>query len=233
MYGLAVVSQGVRMLGTIASKGRGASERILETGADLFSRFGYNGVSTRDIATAANVNEVTIYRHYPRKRDLYIAVLESELRQVHLSGDMLANIAEATDGRMALERAFELVSKTMSHRPKMLRLVSFGVLELHEDFDPLVRRHLGELIDVIARYLEPWIEKGDLRCTHAKAAILTLISIVMGHDSLQRVFLGKPIEPEHMYAAYSDLAFAGPPGANPPPASRPAGEAIPSGSEGR
>ena len=44
----------------------------------MFASFGYNGVSTREIATGAGINEVTIYRHYPRKRDLYVAVLDAE-----------------------------------------------------------------------------------------------------------------------------------------------------------
>ena len=50
--------------------------------AGMFANFGYNGVSTRDIAAGAGVNEVTIYRHYPRKRDLYVAVLDAELQEV-------------------------------------------------------------------------------------------------------------------------------------------------------
>ena len=43
----------------------GAEERILATAAGLFATFGYKGVSTRDIATGAGVNEVTIYRIIP------------------------------------------------------------------------------------------------------------------------------------------------------------------------
>ncbi len=54
---------------------------------ECLPNFGYNGVSTRDIAAGAGVNEVTIYRHYPRKRDLYVAVLDAELQQVKLRGD--------------------------------------------------------------------------------------------------------------------------------------------------
>lgn len=187
------------------SKGRSAAERILATGADLFARFGYNGVSTRDIAGAAQVNEVTIYRHYPRKHDLYLAVLESELQQVHLRGDLLASIAEAPDGRTALTRAFELVQSTLQTRPRMIRLVHYGILELNEDFDPLVRRHLGELVEVIARYLEPWIQKGELSCPSAKAAVLALAAIVAGHDSLGRLFSPKALGLEPMRAAYADL----------------------------
>ncbi|MGA8628913.1 MAG: helix-turn-helix domain-containing protein, partial [Terracidiphilus sp.] len=61
--------------------GKGDAEsRILASAAEMFARFGYNGVSTRDIASSAGVNEVTIYRHYPRKRDLYFAVLDTELQ---------------------------------------------------------------------------------------------------------------------------------------------------------
>jgi len=71
-----------------SSSARGSTEeRILATSASLFAQFGYNGVSTREIASAAEVNEVTIYRHYPRKRDLYIAVLGAELQRVNLRGE--------------------------------------------------------------------------------------------------------------------------------------------------
>ena len=61
-----------------------AEARIMASAASMFANFGYNGVSTRDIAASAGVNEVTIYRHYPRKRDLYVAVLDAELQQVLL-----------------------------------------------------------------------------------------------------------------------------------------------------
>jgi AcrR family transcriptional regulator len=193
--------------GAHSAKGRGAGERILTTATELFARFGYNGVSTRDVASAAQVNEVTVYRHYPRKHDLYLAVLESELQQVRFRGDLLARVAEAPDGRTALVRAFELLTKTLMHRPEVLRLLQYSSLELNENFDPLVRRHLGELIEVVARYLEPWIEKGELRCTNAKTVILTLVGIVMSHNSLQRVFLGKELGPERMFEAYASFAF--------------------------
>jgi AcrR family transcriptional regulator len=193
--------------GTHNPKGRGAGERILTTATELFARFGYNGVSTRDVATGAHVNEVTIYRHYPRKHDLYLAVLESELQQLRFRGDLLARIAEAPDGRAALARAFELLSKTLMPRPEILRLLQYSALELNETFDPLVRRHLGEMVEVVARYLEPWIKNGELRGTNAKTVILTLVGIVVSHNSLQRVFLGKELGPERMFEAYASFAF--------------------------
>lgn len=196
--------------GPHSQKGRGAGERILATATELFARFGYNGVSTRDVASAAHVNEVTVYRHFPRKHDLYLAVLESELQQLRFRGDLLARIAEAADGRAALSCAFDLLTKTLMHRPEILRLLQYSALELNETFDPLVRKHLGELIEVVARYLEPWIENGQLRASNAKTVILMLVGIVISHSSLQRVFLGKELGPERMFEAYVSFAFVDP-----------------------
>ena len=186
-----------------------AEARILASAAERFASFGYNGVSTRDIASGAGVNEVTIYRHYPRKRDLYVAVLDSELQQVKLRGDLLAAIAEAGDARTAVARTFELIAATMMQRPELVRLVQFSALELSEDIDPLLRRHLGQLVEVIARYLEPWVERGKLRCQSAKSLVLSLIAIILSHGSLQRLFSGDGAGPESMFKAYMEFSAPG------------------------
>jgi AcrR family transcriptional regulator len=183
----------------------GASERILLSAAELFARLGYNGVSTRDIASGAGVNEVTIYRHFPRKRDLYLAVLDAQLQQVKLPGNLLARIAEATTGRIALERAFELIAETLTNKPELLRLLQFSTLELGEDIDPLLRKHLGQLVEVAAHYLEPWANSGEIRGASAKAVVLTLIAIVVSYSSLQRLFLNGGSGPDAMFKAYADL----------------------------
>ena len=43
---------------------------------------------------------------------------------------------------------------------------------------------------MVARYLEPWIQRGELRCSNAKTLVLTLIAIVLSRGPLRRVFLG-------------------------------------------
>ena len=78
---------GIQMTQIQQASPRASQERILATAAGLFARHGYNGTSTREIAAQADVNEVTIYRYFRRKRDLYCAALESELAKVKLRGD--------------------------------------------------------------------------------------------------------------------------------------------------
>ena len=183
--------------------GPDAGERILATATSLFALHGYNGVSTRQIALAAQVNEVTIFRHYPRKRDLYLAVMNSGLRQFHLRGDLLAGIAEARDAQTALARTFDLIAETLMEKPELLRLLQYSALELSADFDPLARKHLSEFVEVTARYLEPWIQKGELRCTSSKTLIFTLVAIVASYSSIRRVFSAEGLKPDGLFETCS------------------------------
>jgi AcrR family transcriptional regulator len=185
----------------------GAEVRILTTAANLFAQFGYNGVSTREIAAVAEVNEVTIYRHFPRKRDLYLAVLSTELQRVHLQGDLLTRLAAAENGRQALACTFELIA-TALRQPQIVRLLGFSVLEISEDLDPLLRRHLGELLEVVARYLEPWIERREIRCADGKTLVLTLTAIVLGRGPLKRVFTGEAAEITSLFEAYAEFCLS-------------------------
>jgi AcrR family transcriptional regulator len=180
-------------------------ERILAAAAGLFSQSGYKGTTTRHIASAANVNEVTIYRYYPRKRDLYLATLDAELQKVSLRGDLLTDIADAPDGLSALACTFRLITTTLAQKQNLVRLIQYSALELNDDFDPILRHYVGELIEVISRYLEPWVSSGQLRCDSAKSLTLTLIAIVLTHRSLSRVFSGKWSSPELMMDVYSEF----------------------------
>lgn len=185
-----------------------AGTRILAAATSLFAKFGYNGTSTREIASMAEVNEVTIFRHYPRKRDLYIAVLSAELQRVHLRGELLTRLAEATNGRIALTCAFELITTTMLQQPQLLRLLGYSALEVMDDFDPLLRKHLGELVEVVANYLKPWVMRGDLRCADAKTLVLTMTAIILSSGPLRRVFVGRDASVKEMFETYAEFCLA-------------------------
>jgi AcrR family transcriptional regulator len=53
-----------------------ARERILSTAYDLFTRRGVRAVGTDEVVERAGVAKATLYRHFPSKNDLVLAVLE-------------------------------------------------------------------------------------------------------------------------------------------------------------
>jgi len=83
--------------------------------------------------------------------------------------------------------------------------VQFSVLELSEDIDRLLRKHLSELIAVLATYLKPWVDNGEVRCSDAKVLVLTLITIASSYPPIHRMFSGDISTPETMLRAYADF----------------------------
>lgn len=51
-------------------------EQLLDAAARLFAQLGYAGATTSQIAKAAGVTEPIIYRHFPSKRDMFVALIE-------------------------------------------------------------------------------------------------------------------------------------------------------------
>src|SRR5947207_14597282 len=63
--------------------------QLLETALDFFSKKGFDGATTKEIAAAAGVTEAIIFRHFPSKQALYSAVLDLK----HESGEIAADVA--------------------------------------------------------------------------------------------------------------------------------------------
>src|SRR5580693_8362870 len=51
--------------------------QLIEVAIDLFSKKGFGGTTTREIAAAAGVTEAIIFRHFATKQDLYKAILDT------------------------------------------------------------------------------------------------------------------------------------------------------------
>jgi TetR/AcrR family transcriptional regulator len=64
---------------------------ILEAAAQLFSQYGFDRVSMRQIAGEAGVSKANIYHHYQSKNELYLAILRESAQ--HLS-EMVEALAQ-------------------------------------------------------------------------------------------------------------------------------------------
>lgn len=51
-------------------------KQILASAINVFVKNGYNGSTTAEIARVANISEVTLFRHFASKRDIFIASIE-------------------------------------------------------------------------------------------------------------------------------------------------------------
>jgi TetR/AcrR family transcriptional regulator len=123
---------------------------VLETACRVFSRGTYHGTTTADIARAAGVSEPILYRHFPSKRDLYLACIEETWRRTRLRWEeALAAEPDPAEWVAAMGRAF---LEWREQRALISNLWLQSLAEASED--PKIRAHV----------------RADLRRVHAFVA---------------------------------------------------------------
>jgi len=150
--------------------------QLIEAAMDLFSRKGFAGTTTREIALAAGVSEAIIYRHFATKRDLYTAIIE---HNIHSAGaqQVLAGI-EACMDRRDDEGLFRMIVREMieEHRrdARFERLMLHASLEGHE-LATIYRREFGlPIFSTLRAYLDRRQRSGALRHIDSGAMIVAV-----------------------------------------------------------
>jgi len=107
---------------------------LLETALDFFSRKGFEGATTKEIAAAAGVTEAIIFRHFPNKQALYKAVLDYTTHASNLDGWLAETKAcmERNDDAGLLRSIANNILKSYRTDPRFERVVLFAALEGHE-----------------------------------------------------------------------------------------------------
>lgn len=90
-------------LDRVAAEPRGTPALLLRHAARLFSEHGFEGVRTREVASAAGVNVATLHFHWRNKETLYQAVQRDVDRQVLAFFRGLDK--EAAQGQLSLDEA--------------------------------------------------------------------------------------------------------------------------------
>ncbi len=181
-------------------------QRILDAATDLFAASGYNGVSTRDIARAAEVNETSIYRHYPGKRELFLAALDAELAKVRLEAEQMAKLAAAPDAHEAMLALFHVMIEAVSQRHALVRLVHFSVLEYSDDLDALYRGHVQHILQDASEYLARWPELSDTPPFDKRVTIFGFIAAFVALKDFYPMLAGDRLSPESLDHAASACA---------------------------
>jgi AcrR family transcriptional regulator len=76
-------------------------DKIFDVSIDLFSEFGYDGVSIRQIASEVGIKESSIYNHYKSKESILDSILNYYIEQ------MLSQDIPIEDASANLDRGFD------------------------------------------------------------------------------------------------------------------------------
>jgi len=98
-------------------------ERILNAAFDLIAKRGYEAVSTRDIATAAEVGPASMFKHFPTKEHLGRELYAVALKPLQAAFASLA--AGNPSPRAAVQSSVDLLYGFYDDRPRALALLVF------------------------------------------------------------------------------------------------------------
>ncbi|TDC04431.1 TetR/AcrR family transcriptional regulator [Nonomuraea longispora] len=147
-------------------------EQILATATPIFAQAGLAGTSLDDIATAAGVSRMILYRHFASKDDLYQAALKRAAGHLAQAvGDEVTEdtVQELVGWASADPDAFRLLFHQAAREPRFRSDID----KLREDMAQAVFRSLAETID--DRIWAKWA--AQLSLTVTVEAIMTWLDI--------------------------------------------------------
>jgi len=155
----------------------GLHESILRAAAPIFARHDYHQVQMDDVVAAAGVGKGTLYRYFPSKQRLYLAVMFDGIE--HLRRELEAAVATAEPPARQIRR---IVHRTLAYFWD--RRFFFSLIHRNEHkADGEARewfRHRERLSGVIRGTLEAAIAAGHLRRIDARIATEMLLGMMRG-----------------------------------------------------
>jgi AcrR family transcriptional regulator len=164
-------------------------QQIVEVAADLFSKRGFSGTTTKEIADGAGVSEAIIFRHFSTKRDLYRAIIDYKTTQSsRVMRAELEEVAACNDDReffrILATRKLELYCED----PALMRLLLFSALEGHELTDIFFRSTTIEVRNYIRYYIERRIAEGAFRKVDPAVAARAFLGMVGNQAQVEILF---------------------------------------------
>jgi len=144
-----------------------ATERqhqLLEVALSAFSRRGFKGTTTKEIAADAGVTEAIIFQHFPSKEALYSAVLELHLDTVEEERWMreIDGFMERKDDEGLFRSLVLQTIRSYRKDPALARVILFAALEGHEQGLVRLRKQFAPILDKLLNYIARRQREGAL-----------------------------------------------------------------------
>lgn len=162
-------------------------QQIVDAAVDLFSRKGFRGTRTREIAEAAGISEAMIYRHFATKRELYSAIIEAK----SVTEELLASAATAAqkkdDAGVLRALGLKMIEQTEGD-PSLMRLLLFSALEGHELSEIFFESRVKSLHEFLSSYIHGRIKEGRFRSMDALVAARGFIGMIVHYLLIHELF---------------------------------------------
>ncbi len=169
--------------------GLNTKEKILKAAYHCFSEKGYHATSTKEIAKTAGVSEITLFRHFGTKEDIFREVIRNysilpELHKIKLESDDLS-----------LYETLNLIVRkfynTLRNRKKFVKIT---LCEINKSSDEIVNTYcnfIDELDTIVISIFKSKKDKYPIKELNLNIATRGLMGMVYTFFLTNEIFLNK------------------------------------------
>jgi AcrR family transcriptional regulator len=185
--------------------------QIVKAASKLFSKKGFKGTSTREIAKAARISEATIFKYFHRKEALYSAIIDMSCND-NEGRLLLKKSIEGKEGQELFKGVASFFIERFSEDPAFARLLMFGALEGRKFTDIFMGSKGMETVELLADNVRSLIKAGVFKRRDPELSARAFLGMVLHYCTLQEIYgfkrsFDRP--PEVVAETFVDIFFNG------------------------
>jgi AcrR family transcriptional regulator len=181
-------------------------EEILEAATELFAEHGFSDAVTQALAERLGVGKGTIYRHFPSKRELFLAAADRVMRKMQERID--ANVEGIDDKLIRIERAIGSFLQFFADHPSFVELLIQERAYFKDRKRPTYFEYREVNIERWRQFYRELIAEGRVREIPAEQ-ITDVVSNVLYGIMVTNLFNGQPKPAEVQAREILDIIFRG------------------------
>jgi TetR/AcrR family transcriptional regulator len=164
--------------------------QLVEAALEVFSRKGFEGTTTKEVAAAAGVTEAIIFRHFPTKQALYTAVLDHHVESSEVQ-DWLVEIKgwmDQNNDEEVLRSIARVILQSYRRDTRYERVLLFAALEGHELGLAHNRQIVAPIYELLRDYFARRQQDGALTNLPPGSIIGAIAGMTKNHAMMTQMF---------------------------------------------
>ena len=177
-------------------------QQILEFATEAFSRDGFDRVTVKQLADQCGITEPAVYRHFPSKDAIYIAVLESLRDRIEYE-ELFSRLENENDLETLLNSVAGHIIAFYTENSDMYRLLLYAALRGHERAKRIFELIRGNYVRFLAAQFDRLEKSGTIVAKQHELTARCFVAMVFDcalSYTLWKGFQGKTYDPQAVVA---------------------------------
>lgn len=159
-------------------------KQLLEVAMHLFSKNGFTGTTTKNVAEMAGVSEAMVFKHFANKDELYTAILDHKACSQGLENPF-ADVAEELEAKNDFGVFSGIALKALNHHDEdrdFMRLLLHAALENHELSRMFFESFVKGFYEFLGNYISRRQKDGAFREVNPQVVVRAFVGMIIHHS---------------------------------------------------